>query len=116
MEHRNQILRVNKIRIFPENYDITVKALMECLKRIPEAHTNPVFICIINIDEDQRGFGSMELDPVMGTSFYVKYSYYSPETDTEFENRMKHQERLKRDTEEREKLEYLRLKAKFETT
>lgn len=57
----------------------------------------------------------MEYDPVMGTSYYLEYTYYTPETDKEFESRMIHEETRKKGIEEQEKLEYLRLKAKFET-
>jgi len=50
-------------------------------------------------------------------------TYYAPsvvvvrprlENDEEYSNRMKRNEHSKKETEEREKLEYLRLKAKFE--
>lgn len=115
METRNQIHRTEKVKIHPNNYnEITTANFLEVLREIVDEHPTARFEGIHEIDEDQRGFGSMEMEPVMGTSYYLYYSYFSPETDEEFEARMIYQEKRKKEIEEQEKLEYLRLKAKFE--
>jgi len=67
--------------------------------------------------QETPGFGSMEPDDDYPKTYYapsVTIVRPRPETDTEYEKRMKHQEQIKKETEEKERLEYLRLKAKFE--
>lgn len=118
MEPRNQVSRKLKYRIYadPYNYEACwdVKSLSIIFNEISEKYPNSKFVGIDDIVEDQRGFGSMELDPIMGTSYYLVFQYYSPETDAEYHERMLLLEKRKRELEEKEKLEYLRLKAKFE--
>ena len=59
-------------------------------------------------------FGSMDDNEVTSYSPIVVVYRKMLETDEEFFTRMKQEETLKKQTDERERLEFLRLKAKFE--
>ncbi len=74
------------------------------------------FTYVLKIEESPS-FGSMEPDEDYPRSYYTPSVIVirpRPENDEEYEKRMKNMEETKKQTEEKEKLEYLRLKAKFE--
>lgn len=59
-------------------------------------------------------FGSMDDTPVWYDYAVIVATSYRDETDAEYLARMNEQERYKRETEDKERREFLRLKAKFE--
>ena len=61
----------------------------------------------------EPGFGSMDGEPVFYCHFAVVIRNYRLETDEEYFRRMKELEETNKQFNERERLEYLRLKAKF---
>lgn len=64
---------------------------------------------------DDVPFGSNDGEPKTYYSPCVVVLRKRPETDDEYFKRMKEETQRKKDVEERERLEYLRLKAKFES-
>ena len=67
--------------------------------------------------EEFPGFGSMDDEEDYPKTYYTPSVIVirpRPENDEEYEKRMSRAEEIKKNTDEREKLEYLRLKAKFE--
>jgi hypothetical protein len=67
-------------------------------------------------EEKESGFGSMKMEDELDT-FYIptlEIVRKRPETDEEYLKRQQNEQQYKNTHEEREKLEYLRLKAKFE--
>jgi len=65
----------------------------------------------------ESGFMKLDFDPDHPKIFYTPSIIVirpRPENDEEYEARMKRDEENRKTTEERERLEYLRLKAKFE--
>ena len=74
-------------------------------------------VCIWEHEQGPAGFGSMDDDydehKIIRTPV-VRVLRSRPETDEEYSKRIKNQESNKKNSEEREWLEYLRLKAKYE--
>ena len=68
------------------------------------------------MEQKESGFGSMKSEDELDTYLIPKITVIRqrPETDDEYFQRMKEEEDRVRIKEEGEKLEYLRLKAKFE--
>lgn len=117
MENRRYVteelrLRIgNKQETFP--FDLTWKMLVETEGVLPD----DVFNQIVFIDEKESGAFGYKMPDELET-FTVPYLIVHRrrlETDDEYFKRMKYEEETRKRIEEKEKLEYLRLKAKFET-
>lgn len=67
-------------------------------------------------EEKESGFASMKTEDELGNYYYpvIQVKRCRPETDEEFLKRKQTEQSYRNKTEEQEKLEYLRLKAKFE--
>lgn len=117
MESRKTIEERITIKIgkqFAETYKnpYTWKDLMETDKVLP---TDTVYnFCYV--EEKENGFGSMKMEDKLDDYYYpaIVVIRPRPETDDEYLKRKQQEQVYSKQTEEREKLEYLRLKAKFE--
>lgn len=117
MEQRKIIEEKFTIKIgkqFAETYKkpYTWKDLMETENVLP---TDKVYnFCYV--EEKESGFGSMKMEDELENYYYpaIVVIRARPETDEEFLKRKQNDEVFNREKEEKEKLEYLRLKAKFE--
>lgn len=115
---RNMIPRIRTLVIDDtsnsSNHKVTKEKLIKTLQKVEEEEE------ILEIKEvsgwfEPSGFGMYE----PGEKIYQRYweltlRKHTPETDEEYEHRMNFEEQIRRNNEENEKLEYLRLKAKFE--
>jgi len=89
---------------------------MQDILSVSGYRSTDIFVGVEWYYEKESGFGIMDMDYELKTYCYPKLVLIRkrPETDEEYFKRVKLIETIKKQTEERERLEYLRLKAKFE--
>lgn len=117
MEQRKWVQRDRTIPVhetmFEYSKKVTKARLIATLKQVEEDEE------IIDIDEvsgfQEAGFGSMDDEPRYYHFWQITVRKYTPESDDEYLSRKKTEQNYHALNEQRERLEYLRLKAKFET-
>lgn len=114
MEQRRQVQRDRVIPIHQTMFGskVTKERIITTLREVEDGEE------IIDLGEvsgfREAGFRSMSDDPVHYQHWQITVRKYTPETDEEYLKRKKTEESYKSTAEERDKLEYLRLKAKYE--
>lgn len=116
MDSRKQVEVIRNLYIYDtsDNEKITREKLM---KTIPDIKDNEEVIDLKKLSGFRESGWGMDRDsePVHFCHCVLVLKSYRLETDDEYFARQKREKEFKHNSEEREKLEYLRLKAKFES-
>ncbi len=114
MENRRTLTKKINIQLTPYMHWTKVPFTPELLIACKDFQPGDIIRDLKYADITEVPFGSMEDNEVTSYAPIVVVERQMIETDDEFFERMKYEEEVKRRTDERERLEFLRLKAKFE--
>lgn len=110
-EHLQFKIGINTVDTYKKN--ITWKDVLETKGVLPDDIIDNIFYK----EERETGMFSLKMEDELEMLYIptLEVIRKRPETDEEFLHRKQGEQKVKNDTEKRERLEYLRLKAKFET-